>query len=290
LQSRYLYQYSTPNMFSTVDRKLHKQRRRMLVGLYKKTTVQSSPEIHKIAQTFLTDRVLPILEGTAKNQTPFDALELSMAIAMDFITAYLFGMSSSSNFLQDVKTRQQWLAALRSTKGHEFWDLEFAGLNSFLSKFGIDLVPTTVFSAFDEVKDLCLKMMEKVESSPYDSTKGVSYDQLLHHLSPSYRDEAKLRRSIASEHMDNIMAGTETTGWTMTYILHELSQNPDLQSSLRSELHSLTPPFTYHPTSSAATELPSFRPLEALTLLDAIIHDSLHLHPAVPWTSTSRHA
>lgn len=273
---------STPNMFSTVDRRLHKDRRRMLVGLYKKTTVQSSPEVHEIAQTILIDRLLPDLESASTDQIPFDSLELSMAISMDFITAYLFGISNSTNFLQDVKTRQRWLAVHRSTKGHDFWPLEFPGLTSYLSKFGIDLVPTKVISASEEVKSLSLHMMEKVESSPQDSAKGVSYDQLFRQLTPSHRDEAELRLNIASEHMDNIMAGTETTAWSMTYILHGLSQNLDLQSSLRSELLSLTPPFTYNPSSSAPSELPSFRSLEALPLLDAIVLESLRLHPAVP--------
>jgi cytochrome P450 len=254
----------------------------MLVGLYKKTTVQSSPEIRAIAQMIIIHRFLPILEAAAKDQNPFDALELSLATAMDFITAYLFGISNSVNFLQDVKTRQRWLAVYRSTKPFSFWPLEFPGLTSLLSRLGIDLVPPKVILATNEVKDLCFQMLNKVESSPLDSPKGMSYEQLVRQLTPAYGDGYQLRLAIASEHMDNIMAGTETTGWSLTYILHELSLHQSIQSSLRSELLSISPQFTYDLTSSTVPELPSFRALEALPLLDAVVIESLRLHPAVP--------
>ena len=279
----------TPNMFSTTDRRLHKERRRMLVGLYKKTIIQSSPEIHKMAQTILIDRFLPILEAAAKDQNPFDALELSLAISMDFITAFLFGITNSSNFIQDVTTRQRWLAVHRSSKEHAFWPLEFPGLTLFLSKFGIDLVPPRVISASKEVKNLCLQILNKVELSSPDSaeehskhTMGTSYDQLVRQLTPSLGNGPHLRLVIASEHMDNIFAGTETTGWSLTYVLHEVSRQQDLQTSLRTELLSLSPPFVYDPSLSASPDLPSPRALESLPLLDAIVLESLRLHPAVP--------
>lgn len=261
----------------------------MLISLYNKTTVQSSPDIHEISQTILIDRFLPILEAAANGQKPFDALQLSLATSMDFITAYLFGTANSTNFLEDVNTRQRWLTHHRKSKEHSFWPLELPGLTSVLEKIGFHLVPPEVVTSGEEVRDLSFQLLNNVESSPLHSagehkrgTRAVSYEQLVRQLDASSLEGPQLRLNLASEHMDNIFAGTETTGWSLTYVLHELSQHPVLQSSLRSELLAISPPFIYIPSSPIPPEVPSPRSLENLPLLDAIIHESLRLHPAVP--------
>lgn len=286
----------------------------MLASLYSKTTLQSSPEMHRISQNLLTERFLPITEAAARDQAPVDALELNFAVAMDFINAYLFGLPNGSNFLQDVKTRKRWLAVHQSTKPYGFWPLEFPNLTSFLIELGIHLVPQWVVAANDEVKDLCLEMLKTVESPSKTSpslnladenstfTKPVVYDQLSSQLRASSNEAPSSSSSVsssqtwfslASELMDHVMAGTETSGWTLTYVMHELSQRPRLQSSLRSELLSLSPSITYPSTSSpvgtdnsssaaATAELPAPRALDALRLLDAILLETLRLHPAVP--------
>ena len=89
---------SIPNMFSMVRRKPHADRKRMIASLYSNSTLQSSPELRKISQTILMERLLPIIEAASKDQDPVDALELSLAVSMDFITAYIFGLLSGSNF------------------------------------------------------------------------------------------------------------------------------------------------------------------------------------------------
>jgi unspecific monooxygenase len=272
-----------------VPRRSHKERRRMLIGLYSKSTVQSSTEIQFIGQTILMERFLPILEASATDQSSFDALDLGLATAMDFITAYLFGISNSTNFLQDVRARRRWLAVHRKSKLHGFWPLEFPGLTSVLEKVGIHLVPPDIISASDEVKSLGLQLLDKVESSRLDSKdeqnmipRAVSYDQLLHQFGPSSDGGPQTRLIIASEQMDNIFAGTETTAWTLTYVLYEISLHKEIQSSLRTELLSLSPPFVYSPASSTMPKLPSSRALDALPLLEAILLETLRLHPAVP--------
>lgn len=261
----------------------------MLISLYNKTTVQSSTEIQSIAQTVLIQRLFPILEALAQEQSPFDALDLGLAVSMDFISAYLFGIHDSTNFLQDVKTRRRWLEAHNTSKKYGFWPLELPGLTSTLDRFGIHLVPPEVASAADEVRCLSLQMLDKIESARRDSKeehsmipKAVSYDQLLSQLSLASEEDPQMRLKIASELMDNIFAGTETTGWTLTYVLYEISRHPELRSLLHSEMLSLSPPFIYSPKSSSIPELPSPRALEALPVLDAILQETLRLHPAVP--------
>ena len=167
---------------------------------------------------------------------------------------------------------------------------------------GIHLVPQQVVAAGEEVKDLCLQMLKKVESSSTSSTdvnssrrKPIVHDQLYRQLHAS-SDKAsspapppspsQLRLTLASELIDHTMAGTETSGWTLTYVVHELSQRRHLQSALRTELLSLRQPI-YYSRPSASTgptaDLPwDPRALAVLPLLDAVLHETLRLHPAVP--------
>lgn len=272
----------------------------MLANLYSKSTLQCSPDIRRISQVIIIDRLLPILETAAKSHVPFDALEHSLAASMDFITAYLFGLRDSSNFLQDVETRKKWLAIHHSTKGYGFWPLEFPRFFKWLERLGIQLVDPKVFSASDEVKELCLQMLKDVEALPREDTKftkPVVYEQisgqLRASLNPDYAENGAslLHLSVASELMDHMFAGTETSGWTLTYIMHELSQRPHLQSSLREELLSLSPPIRHPPSfpvnaddnhSTSSSNLPTSRALDVLPLLDAIVVETLRLHPAVP--------
>jgi hypothetical protein len=295
-------------MFSMVHRKPHKERRRILSGAYSKTTLFASPEIRKISQVLLLERLLPIIQLVAEQQSPLNALEYSLAFSIDFVTAYLFGLCNGTNFMRDVETRKRWLDAHDRTKVHQFWALEFPGLTSLMAKLGTNLLPPEIVLLTKEVQDLCLQMMDKVESSLLSSpnqamdestnwTKPVVYDQLLRQLGPSSDNKfpaslpdrpAELRLTIASELMDHIMAGTETSGWTLTYTLYELSLQPELQSALRSELHSF--PWSLENTETSfscltsleSADLPSPRDLDSLLLLDAIILETLRRHPAVP--------
>ena len=284
-----------------VNNRQHAARKRILANLYSKTAIQSSPEIRKISRALLIERFLPIIDAAARDQDPVDILELGSAFAMDFISAYLFGLSNSSNLLQDLKTRTQWLAVYHSTKPYSFWPQEFPALTSFLSRFHVRVLPRWVDIASDEVKDLCLKMFKDVDSfskesgslsraEEFGSTEPVVYNQLSRFLGSSTEalsseSSSQPSLSIASELMDHLAAGHETTGVTLTYLMHELSQRPILQSSLRSELLSLSPPLTYHSLSTTTTdssELPHPRALDALSLLDAILMETLRLYPAAP--------
>jgi len=296
-------------MFSMIHRRPHSERKRMFANIYSKSTLQSSPVIRKLSQSIVIEGLLPIIESAAEAGKPLNVLEYSSAVNMDFISAFIFGLPNGAKFLQDSKTRGCWLAAREIMKGHGFWSFEFPGLTSFLLKFGVHLEPPQIHSAWEEVKDLCLDMLQKVEmssKSPSQTSQGrqkssaptkpVVYEQLLSQLnssasktSPSPLSDSQLRLTVASELMDHVLAGTDTSAWTLTYIMHELSQHPDLQSSLRSELLSLSPPIFYPQisitpgeASDLKTGLTSARSINNLPLLDAILLETLRLRPSVP--------
>ncbi|KIK78551.1 hypothetical protein PAXRUDRAFT_834515 [Paxillus rubicundulus Ve08.2h10] len=67
-----------------------------------------------------------------------------------------------------------------------------------------------------------------------------------------------------------LVAGHETTSTATTWALHELSLAPDMQMKLREELLSV-----------GTTETPSMDELSALPYLDAVVKETLRLHPPI---------
>jgi cytochrome P450 len=296
-------------MFSMIQKKPHTERKRMFGNIYSKSVLQTSTTIRDLSQEIIIKRFIPIIEAAAVQGNPLNVLEYNSAVYMDFISAFVFGVQNGANFLQDSKTRERWLGRRNITKGHGFWSMEFPRLTTFLKYIGVHLEPPEIDSAREEVKDLCLDMLQRVENSREVQTnriqkvhkggiwtKPVVYDQLLDQLNSSCGkssstplSDSQLRLTVASELMDHIIASTDTTSWTLTYIMHELSQRPDLQSSLRTELFSISPPMFYPSFNNQANEipqpipnLPSPRSIDNLPLLDAILLETLRLRPSVP--------
>ena len=280
----------------------------MFANIYSKSTLQSSAVIRELSQAIFIERLLPIIDSAARDGTPLNMLDYSSAVYSDLTSAFVFGLQNGSNFVRDKKSRDRWLATKKVMKEALLWTLEIPpGISSFLAKLGINFENSQMNSAMEETKDMYLKMLQAAETFSDSSrisraedknekrTEPVVYKQLLSQLRSSAEkpstyplSESHLRLPIASELMDHLMAGTETSAWTLVYLMHELSQRPSLQSSLRGELLSLSPPILYpvkSPGNSDSTTreaLPSPRVIDALPLLDAILFETLRLHPSVP--------
>lgn len=282
-------------MFSVTQNKPHSLRKRMMSHVYSKSHLQNSPEVHSISQTLLFKRLLPIVESLAESRTPMDVLELNYSVSMDFTSAYLFGLGNGSNFLEDVPFRRHFLKIWQRRKMYEFWPQELPKLTRFLRKVGLMLVPTYVDAISSEIEAWCLSMCNAVTSAEEKSSenseeaKSVVCDQMSNSLSKSYntanQEIAQYPRNllIATEMLDELAAGHETSGITLTYLMYELSQRPELQRTLRTELLSLSPPICFPPSSlPIEQDLPSLRFIDTLPLLDALLFETLRLHTAVP--------
>jgi cytochrome P450 len=294
-------------MFSMVQRQAHTKRRRMFANIYSKSTLHSSAVIRALSQAIFIDRLLPIIDSAAKEGTPINMLDYCSAMYSDFTTAFVFGLQGGSNFVQDDRRRARWVLAKRIMLETPAWAISLpAFITSFLTRLGINLETPQTNPGAEEIKEMYLNMLRTAETvsdasqiSQVDDknekwTEPVVYKHVLSQLRssaekpPTYPlPESHLRLVIASELMDHLVAGTETSGWTLAYAMQELSQRPNLQSSLRGELHSLSPPILY-PTkpsnnndSTSIETLPTPRAIDALPTLDAIILETLRLHAPV---------
>ncbi len=289
---------SVPNMFSMVNSKPHSIRKRMISNVYSKSYLQSSPEFHQISKTMIFSRLLPVLEEASIKRQPLDVLELNFSSTMDFIIAFIFGLQNSTNFLQDIPSRKHWLSIYQSRRPYRFWAGELPGVVSFFKKLGIHVVPAWVADASRELEawtlDKCtaaassISPESKEASDPIrpssTATEPIVYTQLHTPLAlstPPPPSPYLLPLLIATELHDHLAAGHETSGITLTYLMHELSLHPSIQSALRTELRSLSPPLTY-PPHSPTHDLPSPRDIDALPLLHACLTETLRLHAAIP--------
>jgi cytochrome P450 len=108
------------------------------------------------------------------------------------------------------------------------------------------------------------------------------YQQLLSTLTRKTKKEdaekADLAPVLASEVLDHLAAGFDTSGITLNYVVHELSQHKDIQFRLQDELRTLSPLLV--PSSSPT--LPEPKSVDALPVLHAVIWETLRLHSAIP--------
>lgn len=266
--------YGTPNLVSMLDCESHSNQKRILSHVYSKSYLQSSPDLQTLSSNLLFKRFLPILHSASQNDKPVDILSLSEALGMDFTSGYLFGSANGTNFLINEDYRNHWLELYSIFKNQPPKE-----------------------RASGEIENWCFSMCEAAEalvisdkSLDIPSTKPVVYGRLFKGLeksTPSYR---KRNVIIASEMLDHLIAGHETSAITITYLMHELSRQPLLQRKLREELDKLFPPLIYPMSSqtalNSAADAPGHLPtpfsIDRLPFLNAILQETLRLYAAAP--------
>ncbi|KAL2218219.1 putative cytochrome P450 monooxygenase [Thermoascus aurantiacus ATCC 26904] len=270
--------YGTENLVSMLAYKPHSARKRMLSNVYSKSYLQNSPDLQIISSAIVLDRLLPLLEGLALTGKPMNVLPLMQAVGMDFMSAYLFGMAIGTDFIRDVGYRDRWLACYETFKNQhpreralgeiERWCLLLCEKTAAWERARAEKRDRVYSDKFVTNPVVYRQLSQCLEKTPHESLSGPE------HL------------VIASEMLDHLVAGHETTGITFTYLMWEMSQRPELQARLRQELLTLSPPLKY-PTPLDSIEgdlsrLPPAHAIDSLPLLNAVLLETLRLHAAVP--------
>ena len=217
---------------------------------------------------------------------------------MDGMTAYQFGLKNSSNFLQDPTYRRHWLALYQGRKRYTFFTQELPRLHKICKKIGIHLVPKWVDAANQELEDwtkmLCDNTLAYIKRAAAEDKDIANEPVVLSALISGIDKEKKMkgqesilaptvfeheRLSIASEMIDQLAAGHETSGITLTYLSWQLSRDTTLQDRLRVELLGLKPNMLF---SNSQQQTPNSKDLDALPLLHAVLMETLRLHAAIP--------
>jgi cytochrome P450 len=298
LFSLMLTEIRVPCMFSSWHSRTHSARKRMISNTYSKSNIHSSPALAAQAQRILYSRLLPIIDSVSVAFNSVDVHDLWNATTMDGMTAYQFGLKNSSNFLQHHDYRRHWLALYHGRKSYTFFSQELPRLHKFFKRIGIHLVPKWVDDANQELEDwtqkLCDTSMAYVKDAAAEYKNSANEPVVLNALISGIDKEKKMkgeesvlapttlkyeRISIASEMIDNLAAGHETSGITLTYLSWRLSKDIPLQDRLRAELLELKPNMRL---SNSPGAVPNSKDLDALPLLHAVLMETLRLHAAIP--------
>jgi cytochrome P450 len=277
--------YFIDNTFTMVEAEPHRERRKMFANVYSKSYLQSSKDIHDNAQALLFDRLLPIFHSASLENTGVEMLELSAAIGMDWTCAFLFGLAAGSDFIRDADYRKHWLETYDEVKSFFVYVSEgFIIPLVLLNKIGYKFLPNSVLTTLDSMGKWNLAMCNKAQSPTFAAQGQTTYPIVLEQIttgiskSPSTTSRKHPKDLvIASETLDQILAGHETTAVTLTYLLWELSRQPTIQTALRAELATLTPALTF---PNGPHDLPSPKSIDALPLLQACIQETLRRYPA----------
>lgn len=277
-------------MFSERHSKEHSLRKRMVSNVYSKSFLQSSPSAAAQAKAIVHERFLPALQEEASLATQgIDVYSLFLAVVMDFISAYIWGLARSTNFVQNKGYREHWLELYKSRNDYPFFPQELPRLTAFCKMLGLWLYPRWVDDANRELAAwntaLCERTLEDLAPATKAPTDGADEPVVMKALLAGLDKEAArsekspihptavLQRdlTIQSELWDHVLAGQETAGLALTYLTWRLSHHPDLQVALHKEL--LTLP---------ANGLDDPKALDSLPLLHAIVLETLRLHAPIP--------
>ncbi|KAL8870633.1 MAG: hypothetical protein Q9174_003370 [Haloplaca sp. 1 TL-2023] len=259
-----------------MDHRSHSQAKRIVSSVYTKSYLQNSGDWQTMAGTVVFERLLPIMNEIARKGTAVDVFELAKSAAMDLSSGYIFGSVHGMNFLQDVEYRRKWLHAFESF-----------------------LVQSPEVRAGGMIEQSCMAMCKAAEAaSPCTEnneagsvdTRAVVFEQLSERIEVSDKEAIPKSRMniIASELLDHLIAGHESSGITLTYAMYELSVRPQMQDQLRQELSSLSLSLSQSSTSPSISndktrhDLPSPSAIDRLPFLDAILQETLRLWHAVP--------
>jgi cytochrome P450 len=229
--------------------------------------------------------------GSAKAGSDVEVHELNSAITMDFVTAYIFGLCSATNFLQDVQTRKKWLQLYQCRKPYEFYHQEVPKLVTLARDLRIPLIPRWAETANDYMEEWGLEICDKAErhiESTDPESEPVVYKQLKRSMVkqlPPKGDTSALKQQrleIACELYDQLTAGHETSAVALTYLYWELSRNHELQTELRKELWTLSPRISCGPKGDELPGLPHPKEIDSLPLLNAVVMETLRLHAPIP--------
>ncbi|KAG5299862.1 cytochrome P450 monooxygenase [Histoplasma capsulatum G186AR] len=193
-----------------------------------------------ISQAIICRHLLPVLQQNIQFQANVEVHGLINAIAMDFVPAYIFGLASGTNFLEDIPTARDWFRVYQSRKPFEFF-YQVPRMTYLAKMLKIPLISKWSDKANQVMENWGLEMIdyaEKFLASTDPACEPVVYKQVKQSLLKKLtRDNLEVIEATASRvslrDVDHLAANHETSAVALTYFHRELSRNPDLQGELR---------------------------------------------------------
>ncbi|KAL9622284.1 MAG: hypothetical protein Q9160_003295 [Pyrenula sp. 1 TL-2023] len=262
------YQFGWPQSTSnTIDSNLHKMRRGALAGFFSRRSILAlEPMIReKVEKTCFR------LSEVKTTRTPVDLRLLFSCMTTDVITEYAFPRCFDLLSTPDLcpawrNTFAKGLRNIQWLKHFPFlWDVLRSRLGGMLARLSPDMRITQDWETGNQ------KLIKDIVKSydPSSMKKEGSHPTIFHDLlSSDLPAQEKSYDRLCQEGSALIGAGVETTSNTLNVAIYYLHKDHERLNRLKAELQQAMP---------KASELASWKQLETLPYLTAVIHESLRL-------------
>lgn len=254
--------YGEDNLFSTTTYADHQAKKRRLAADYGKSRVNAN------AEAFVRERIAALIRQLeAATNGLVDFFVLYDCFAHDVMTRFLFGVSHSTNTLEEAADRPLVVGLKRSQLYTPLWvNFEWLAGSWLLRKMlGPEYERNGEYGTM--VKRHIERLMSEHEQDA-DRDEEYSLYRSLRHAKIDWTNNT--RNYIASETYDDLKAGQQTTASTLTYITWYLTRYPHWQKRLQTEVCDLL---------VMDESEPSLHEIEACRVLDAVIKETMRLHP-----------
>jgi len=161
-----------------------------------------------------------------------------------------FGMMERGEEADVIKLLHSSMAPL-AIFGHMTW--------------GLDLITRTAFGARDMIRHIEWTAMVLKERKKVNPQEKDIFSWLMDENNPNISQELNADSRLL------IVAGSDTTAATLSWIAYELCKNPKVQSKLREEINTAVPKQGFLDVEDVAN----------IPYLDGLINETLRLHPSV---------
>ncbi|ANZ73633.1 BA75_01641T0 [Komagataella pastoris] len=246
--------YGAYNTFSEIEKTPHLERKKLTTKFYSKTNVATSPLQSRMRS--IIDQTIDRIKSTRHS---IDVYNLFQQMALDVMCVFSFGTEVYDKpLVKEPEKAQDLVNNFRWASSTWFWTT----LVPFLEPYVIS----------QHVKDAACKTAAWV----MDFSAQASTCADLEHESKPLTLVGVLKSSgldmnhVAAEVIDHVVAGHETTGITLAYLLYELAANTDCQRTLKDELK------VYQEKDY------DFSQIDVLPYLEAVLQETFRLHAAIP--------
>ncbi|VUC23057.1 unnamed protein product [Clonostachys rosea] len=248
-------------LFQMTDPKDHAQRRKLLGRGFTATSLRA--EWEDMVRQKVVDAIVG-MKTEAASKGVVDIRRWWMCMASDVVSKVMFGKSFDA--LKEGKDSQEdpWFELVQITNRSSFLAMQFPLLYNIMRYVPI-INRASMFHAHEA-------MMSKGDAAVQNSKAAADGDNaniFAKVRQQTENDDSLTKLDIQVEAGSFMIAGTDTTSNTLTYLVWAVLSRPDLQSALEDEVSALGEGFTDSQ-------------LEKLPLLHAVIEETLRLYGAAP--------
>ncbi|KAI0363960.1 cytochrome P450 [Pilatotrama ljubarskyi] len=242
--------FETPNIFSTLEKHAHAEIKKRFAERYNKTNIMRAEKI-----AFVQDNVDAFIAKCT--ETPGRSVDVYIwlhCFALDCITAHLFHPHGLHSFTDARDYEMMEELTYPTILKQQYFRHYFPKLGRIVAKV----------TGYAKIRTDGIAFVRYVHDTVRSAS--VSPHTLLDKLR-MYEDKDKDLRLTASECLDHLVAGLDTTGDALTFLMYQLSL-----PSCRPAQERLHAELVANPTA----------PLDDLPYLDAVVKEGLRLLSPVP--------